>query len=76
MFYVSEMNQSVSTIKGKMMEIQETNQELLLAIRGLELPVKGNHFITRNEISFSICNWNFFGKFCTPSLKHFFTVFR
>jgi len=43
------MNQNISTFKGKMVEVQATNQELVFNNKRLESTLEGNQYVLKSE---------------------------
>jgi len=47
--FVSDMNKSISTFRGKVVELQATNQELVFNNKRLESTLEGNQYVLKNE---------------------------
>jgi len=47
--FVSDMNKNISTFKGKVVELQATNHELVLTNNRLESTLRGNQYIVKEK---------------------------
>jgi len=51
------MNQSILTFKGKMVEVQATNQDLVFNNKRLESTLEGNQYVLKNEAGRRFTNY-------------------
>ena len=52
------MNQNISTFKGKIVEVQATNQELVFNNKRLESTLEGNQYVLKNETGWRFTDYN------------------
>ena len=55
--FVSDMNENISTFKGKMVEVQATNQELVFKNKHQESTLEGNQYVLKNETGWTFTNY-------------------
>jgi len=51
------MNKSISTFRGKVVELQATNQELVFNNKRLESTLEGNQYVLKNETGWRFTNY-------------------
>jgi len=53
--FVSDMNENISTFKGKVVELQATNHDLVLTNNRLESTLRGNQYIVKEKNCLMVC---------------------